>query len=732
MEKKTILLVEDEAITALNIHQKLEEMGYTVPAIVSTGEEAVRLAAKLRPDRILMDIMLKGEMNGIEAAQKIMTLNIPVVYLTAYTDEETVTQATQKPSYGYIVKPYQEKELKTSVEIALNKHLSDQKRMEKVKEDILLKKDVETIKKQGKSYDGSKPKIMIVEDESITAMDIASKLRELGYEVVDVVDSGSQAIKNARKISPDLILTDIMLKGDVNGINVAESIKDLDIPVVYLTAYADGKVLERAKLTSPYGYIIKPYQEEELKTTIEMALHKHQADQLKIKDVVEKLTTKEEEFKIEKAGVIIVSAIILSLVAYGIITWNMTWLEYLLFISAAYGLFLTIFSSFKKSKPLQKEEKPFVSIVIPAHNEQNTIKSCVYSLANLEYVKDGERNYEIIVVDDGSTDNTASLLQELEDQFSFLKVVTRKPPRAGKGKGYVLNDGLNMSIGEIIAVFDADAIVEPDFLNIIIPYVNEEGVAGVQSRVKMYNKDENLLTSMQEVEFSVFGDVLLKARDRVNGAAFLGGNGQITRRDAVEALKGWDGYAITEDLNMSIKLMINGWKIRYCGEAVVYQEAVPYWKPFFRQRIRWAMGNLETLFVYFTSIIRSDISLFKKLDALYYLSTIILNSFVMIGYIIFVLYLTGITIFSLTAPLIVVLLSTVAFFPIVISGTWHDSRKITTTLSKSLEYWLHCFYLVPLFFAAFIGLLTRKERKWAKTHHLGESKVKLVMEKEVI
>ncbi|HEY0196811.1 MAG TPA: hypothetical protein VGC02_04465, partial [Methanobacterium sp.] len=90
-----------------------------------------------------------------------------------------------------------------------------------------------------------------------------------------------------------------------------------------------------------------------------------------------------------------------------------------------------------------------------------------------------------------------------------------------------------------------------------------------------------------------------------------------------------------------------------------------------------------------------------------------------------ILYLSGITQFSLTAPLIIVLLSTVAFFPIVISGTWHDSRKIATTLIKSLEYWLHCFYLVPLFFAAFVSLLTRSERKWAKTHHLGESKVKL-------
>lgn len=722
MEETTILLVEDEAITALNIKQKLEDLGYTVAAIVSTGEDAIREAAKLRPDLILMDVMLKGEMDGIEAAQIIMTLNIPIIYLTAYTDERTVKKALEKPSYGYMVKPYTEKELKTTVEMTLNKYKRDQQQVEKVKQDIISKKKIEiNINNKINVSDDLRPRIMVVEDEAISAIDIAGKIEDIGYRVIDKVGSGSKAIENARILRPDLILMDIMLKGGVDGIKVSNALQDLDIPIVYITAYADEKTLKRAKETSPYGYIVKPYTEEELKTTVEMALHKHQADQEKLRKVIKKLTTKEEELKIEKTGVLVVSCIILSLVAYGIITRNMTWLEYLLFVSAAYGLFLTIISFLKTHRPPQMDHKPFVSILIPAHNEENTIENCVYSLANLKYTIDGERNYEIIVIDDGSTDNTALVLQRLEDQFKFLKVVTRKPPRSGKGKGYVLNDGLKMSAGNVIAVFDADALVEPDFLDLIMPYMNDEDVAGVQSRVKMYNRDKNLLTSMQEVEFSIFGDVLLKARDRMNGAAFLGGNGQITRKDAIQALDGWDGYAITEDLNISIKLMINGWKIRYCSQAVVYQEAVPYWRPFFRQRTRWAMGNLETLFVYLSPIIRSPVTIFKKLDAIYYLSSIIINGFVMVGYLVFILYLGEIIKFSLTAPLIIVLLSTVAFFPGVISGTWHDSKKITITIYKSLEYWIHCFYLIPLFFVTLFNLFTRRERTWAKTHHVGES-----------
>ena len=727
MDIKKILLVEDESTVALDIKNILESSGYEVPFIASRGEEAVKKAVKLRPDLVLMDITLKGSMDGIEAASKLIILNIPVVYLTANSDNLTLKRATKVPTYGYIVKPYNQKELITTVEMAINRHNLDQEKVENYKQDLINKKNNLNPKEIKKDIlDGIKPRIMVVEDENIIALDIGDKLEDLGYDVVAIVASGSLAIEKARKLNPDLILMDILLKGDMDGIEVTRSIDDLFIPVVYLTSYSDKKTLQRARETSPYGYIIKPYNEDGLKTTIEMALHKHIRYQETIKSEVESLSTKLNEIKIGRIGVIITSTIILSMFFYGIIARNMTWLEYLLFFSGIYGLVLCVASIFKDTHvPIRISEpnlfKPFVSILVPAHNEENTIEDCVHSMANLEYKLDGEKNFEIIVINDGSNDNTATLLNKLEDEVDNFKVMTRKPPHAGKGKGYVLNDGLKHAKGELIAVFDADAIVKPDFLDLIVPYMNEKGVSGVQSRVKMYNKDDNILTKLQHIEFSIYGDVLLKSRDMLGGAAFLGGNGQITRKDVLNEYNGWDGYALTEDLNISVKLMINGWKIRYCGESVVYQEAVRDWKPFFRQRTRWAMGNMETLFVYIKKIIQSDIPILKKIDSIYYLSTLLLNGFVMIGYIIFILYFVSIQ-FSLTAPLIIVFLATIAFFPVVIFGAWYDSKNIPITLLRSLEYWLHCFYIIPLFFITFISLLTRKDIKWEKTRHVGGSK----------
>jgi 1,2-diacylglycerol 3-beta-glucosyltransferase len=725
LDVKKILLVEDESAVALDIKHILESSGYEVPFVTSRGEDAVKEAVKLRPDLVLMDIALRGTMDGIEAASKIIILNIPVVYLTANSDRITLNRTIEVPAYGYIVKPYNQKELITTVEMAINKHQLDQEQVENYKQDLIDKKDNLNPKKIKRDIlNGIKPQIMVVEDENITAMDIAGKLEDLGYEITAVVSSGSLATEKARKLHPDLILMDIMLKGDMDGIQVTKSIEDLFIPVVYLTSYSDRKTLKRARETSPYGYIIKPYNEDELKTTIEMALHKHIKYQETIESEVESLSTKLNEIKMGRIGVIVTSTLILSMMFYGIISRNMTWLEYLLFFSGIYGLVLSIASIFKVNNNKVSEShlfKPFVSILVPAHNEENTIEGCVHSLANLNYSLNGKKNFEVIVINDGSNDNTAALLNKLENEFDNFKVMTRKPPHAGKGKGYVLNDGLKHANGELIAVFDSDAIVEPDFLDLIVPYMDEEGVAGVQSRVKMYNKNENLLTNLQHIEFSIYGDVLLKARDLLGGAAFLGGNGQITRKDVLDEYNGWDGYALTEDLNISVKLMIHGWKIRYCGESVVYQEAVKDWKPFFRQRTRWAMGNMETLFVYLKSILQSDISVLKKIDSVYYLSTLLLNGFVMIGYIIFVLYFVSIQ-FSLTAPLLIVFLATVAFFPVVISGVWYDSKSIRITAVRSIEYWLHCFYIIPLFFITFVSLLTRKDIKWEKTHHTGESK----------
>jgi PAS domain S-box-containing protein len=123
-------------------------------------------------------------------------------------------------------------------------------------------------------------RIMIVEDEGITAEDIHDILTHLGYTVTAVVSSGEEAIREAGRTKPDLVIMDIRIKGEMDGIEAARHIREeFDIPVIYLTAHADRETLNRAKLAEPLGYLIKPFQETELLASIEMALHKQQADQ---------------------------------------------------------------------------------------------------------------------------------------------------------------------------------------------------------------------------------------------------------------------------------------------------------------------------------------------------------------------------------------------------------------------------------------------------------------------
>ena len=125
----------------------------------------------------------------------------------------------------------------------------------------------------------SKSKIMIVEDESIIAEDLADSLRTMGYAVVDIVSSGEEAILIATEKQPNLILMDVMLQGEMDGVTAAEKIQSsLQIPIIFLTAYTDNKTLQRVKATNPFGYIVKPFEERNLHLTIEIALQRHHYD----------------------------------------------------------------------------------------------------------------------------------------------------------------------------------------------------------------------------------------------------------------------------------------------------------------------------------------------------------------------------------------------------------------------------------------------------------------------
>lgn len=129
---KLILVVEDEAITAMDIQRRLKKLGYIVPVTASSGEEAIKKAKENNPDMVLMDINLQGEMDGIEAASKIRSFSdIPVIFLTAYADDNTLMRAKITEPYAYMTKSFKDRELRINLEIALYKHAMERKLREK-------------------------------------------------------------------------------------------------------------------------------------------------------------------------------------------------------------------------------------------------------------------------------------------------------------------------------------------------------------------------------------------------------------------------------------------------------------------------------------------------------------------------------------------------------------------------------------------------------------------------
>lgn len=130
-------------------------------------------------------------------------------------------------------------------------------------------------------------KVLIVEDEVIVAKDIKESLTSLGYSVVGIASTASDAISLIERTLPDIVLMDIMLDGDLDGTEAAEIIRSrFNVPIIYLTAYSDENTLQKAKSTNPYGYILKPFQESDLYTTIEITVHKHKT-QKKLLDETE-------------------------------------------------------------------------------------------------------------------------------------------------------------------------------------------------------------------------------------------------------------------------------------------------------------------------------------------------------------------------------------------------------------------------------------------------------------
>lgn len=271
-----------------------------------------------------------------------------------------------------------------------------------------------------------------------------------------------------------------------------------------------------------------------------------------------------------------------------------------------YSLFLHIATSHNKRKSKKKpialntDYKPFVSILIPCHNEQYVIKETILSMLAIDYP-----SYELIIIDDRSTDETATVLQSLSLEFDEKFKYIIRDKSSFPGKSAVLNEAMEKTIGEVICVFDADARVKPDFLEKIVPYLADKETGAVQARKIICNKNYNLLTRCQDNEY-VLDSHFQRGRDCIKGAVELRGNGQLIKKQALIDIGGWNNYTITDDLDLSTRLHLKNWDVRFCHDIKVYEEGILNFFPLLRQRRRWVEGSIRRYLDYFVEVLLSE------------------------------------------------------------------------------------------------------------------------------
>ncbi len=228
---------------------------------------------------------------------------------------------------------------------------------------------------------------------------------------------------------------------------------------------------------------------------------------------------------------------------------------------------------------------PSVSLIVPAYNEQDTISDTLKSLGMLDYPKD---KLEIIVVDDGSTDATYKIAK----QFKSVKVLHKE----NGGKATALNFGLSKSRGEIVACVDSDSHPLPDALLKSIPFFNDKSVAGVTTSI-FANKPKGLLETLQWLEYAmiVWSRKLLEFLDAVYVTP---GPLSLYRKDVLQKVGGFDTKNMTEDIEIAWRLLSRGYKIKMAAEAKTYTSIPTKFKAWWRQRIRWNIGGMQTMMKY--------------------------------------------------------------------------------------------------------------------------------------
>jgi 1,2-diacylglycerol 3-beta-glucosyltransferase len=282
---------------------------------------------------------------------------------------------------------------------------------------------------------------------------------------------------------------------------------------------------------------------------------------------------------------------------------------------------------------------PFVTVMVPCRNEALVIEGLVTTLLALDYPDD---RHEIIVIDDGSDDDTGAILDELTRRHPVLRCIHR-PPNAGGGKSGALNAALAVAQGEVVVVFDADHKPRADVLRRLVRHFADPKVGAVQGRCIVRNSNETRLARSIAVDYYCGYLVNEYGRQSLFELPAYGGSNCAARASWLRAFGGWNEQTVTEDTDLTLRMVLVGRVVRFDVTAIDTEESVPTFRRFWRQRYRWARGHQQAWREYRRSMLASkNLGFARKVESMMFLLVYHVPVFCMLGLVLVVLRAAGV------------------------------------------------------------------------------------------
>ena len=355
---------------------------------------------------------------------------------------------------------------------------------------------------------------------------------------------------------------------------------------------------------------------------------------------------------------------------------------------------------------------PTLDILVAARDEQNVIARLVERLVSLDYPSE---KLKIYIIDDGSVDNTPNILKKLSQKYERLNIISRSKNDGG-GKSGALNHALQFISGEWVFILDADAQLKNDTLQRVLSFAQNGSWSAVQLRKSVINTSKNFLTTCQGIEMAM--DAYFQVgRLYSAGISELRGNGQLVRKDILLNCGSFNENTVTDDLDLSLRLILSQSKIGIFWDPPVMEEAVEDIFALFRQRQRWAEGGLQRFFDYGRELILSKLTFIQKFDLTY---------FFILQYALPIIALVDLIICIVFYKSPVYWPVSLTAFTLSASASWfgcHKKHEGPVLPTNSIKMSLYLFYLSHWFIV--IPLVTLKMSIfpkriiWKKTTHLG-------------